>query len=206
MEPKSSFLQYFRAKRMAVRNVFRNFGTMKDETTLTIGGEKLALFLDNKKIKSAVEAIAKRIHKDLEGEVPVFICVLKGAFVFASDLIRAYEGNCEIAFIRLASYEGTQSSGKIKTMMGLTDNIVGRSVVIVEDIIDSGLTMKQLLSQIEHFQPKQVKVASLFTKPSNLKCEVQIDYHCFEIPNKFIVGYGLDYDGLYRNLPDTYTK
>lgn len=179
---------------------------MEQESTLTISGEKLALFIDNETIKSAVNALANQIYNDLQGEVPIFVCVLKGAFVFASDLIRAYKGNCEITFIRLTSYEGTQSSGKIKTMMELTDNIAGRSVVIVEDIIDSGLTMKQLLSQMNHFQPKQVKVASLFTKPSNLKCNVHIDYHCFEIPNKFIVGYGLDYNGLYRNLPNIYTK
>jgi len=179
---------------------------MELENRLIIGGDKLTLFIDSETIKSSVNALANQIRNDLQGEVPMFVCVLKGSFVFAADLIRAYKDNCEITFIRLTSYEGTQSSGKIKTMMELTDNIAGRSVVIVEDIIDSGLTMKQLLSQMNHFQPKQVKVASLFIKPSNLKCQVQIDYHCFEIPDRFIVGYGLDYNGLYRNLPNIYTR
>lgn len=179
---------------------------MKKMSVTTIDRENLSLLIDKERIREAVSHLANRIYEDLHDEMPVFVCVLKGAFVFASDLMRAYPGLCEISFIRLFSYEGSHSTGEVKKLMDLTDNIEGRSVVIVEDIIDTGRTMDYLVKYLYTLNPKQVKVAALFTKPCNHLCEVQVDYHCFDIPDRFIIGYGMDCDGLYRNLPGIYTK
>ena len=135
----------------------------------------------------------------------MFLAVLNGSFMFAADLLRGISIPCEIAFVRMSSYEGTSSTGKVKELLGLNEDISGRSVVVVEDIVDSGLTMQHLLQTFQQKGPKQVKVASLLVKPGNLKVDLDIPYCCFEIPNEFIVGYGLDYDGYGRNLRDIYT-
>ena len=131
--------------------------------------------------------------------------MLNGSFVFAADLLRGIETPCEISFVRMASYEGTSSTGAVKQLIGLKEDIKGRTVVIVEDIIDSGLTMVHLLELLKEKQPADIKIAALLVKPGNLKVELDIPYCCFEIPNDFIVGYGLDYDGEGRNLPSIYT-
>lgn len=143
---------------------------------------------------------------DPEGsDVPLFLCVLNGAFPFASDLFRAAEDlDAEIAFIRLKSYEGTASSGKVKEVMGLTQDITGRTVIIVEDIVDTGRTIHGLVEQLKARGPKDVKIATLLFKPEALMCDVKPDYVGFEIPKKFIIGFGLDLDGLGRNLNDIY--
>lgn len=124
---------------------------------------------------------------------------------FAADLMRCMEMPCEISFVRMASYEGTSSTGKVKQLIGLKEEIKGRTVVIVEDIIDSGLTMKNLLATLEEKQPKDIRIAALLVKPGNLQVDLDIPYCCFDIPNDFIVGYGLDYDGEGRNLRSIYT-
>jgi hypoxanthine phosphoribosyltransferase len=129
---------------------------------------------------------------------------LNGAFVFAADLLRDVTIPCEVSFIRLASYEGTSSTGEVKQLIGLNEDIEGRTVVIVEDIIDSGLTMQELLLILAKKNPKEIHIASLFVKPNNLKVDLNIHYRCFDIENDFIVGYGLDYDQQGRNLPDIY--
>lgn len=133
------------------------------------------------------------------------MAVLNGSFVFAADLMRCMEMPCEISFVRMASYEGTSSTGKVKQLIGLKEEIKGRTVVIVEDIIDSGLTMKNLLATLEEKQPKDIRIAALLVKPGNLQVDLDIPYCCFDIPNDFIVGYGLDYDGEGRNLRSIYT-
>lgn len=156
-------------------------------------------------IKERVAAVAEKINSDLEGEKPLFLAVLNGSFVFAADLMRGITTPCEITFVRLASYSGTTTTGKVKQLIGLNESIEGRTVVIVEDIIDSGLTMKELLQTLSTFKPKEVRIASLLVKPGNLKVDLNIHYRCFDIPNDFIVGYGLDYDGEGRNLSDIYT-
>ena len=179
---------------------------MKPQNVLSINGVNLTLFIENEKIKSKVSQIAEQLRAKYEGEIPVFLCVLRGAFIFAADLVRAYKGSCEISFIRLSSYEGTESTGVVKSVSGLPSNLAGRHVVVVEDIVDTGLTMSELKKMLMKEMPKSVEIATLFTKPSKLKCDVKVDYNCFEIPDKFIVGYGLDYNGLYRNLPDVYCK
>lgn len=156
-------------------------------------------------IMQRVAQVAEQINNDLKDENPLFLAVLNGSFMFAADLLRGISIPCEISFVRMASYEGTSSTGKVKELLGLNEDISGRSIVVVEDIIDSGLTMKHLLQTLQQKGPKQVKVASLLVKPGNLKVDLDVSYCCFEIPNNFIVGYGLDYDGYGRNLRDIYT-
>ena len=157
------------------------------------------------KILQRVAEVAAQINNDLKNENPLFLAVLNGSFVFAADLMRCMEMPCEISFVRMASYEGTSSTGKVKQLIGLKEEIKGRTVVIVEDIIDSGLTMKNLLATLEEKQPKDIRIAALLVKPGNLQIDLDIPYCCFDIPNDFIVGYGLDYDGEGRNLRSIYT-
>lgn len=157
------------------------------------------------KILQRVAEVAAQINNDLKNENPLFLAVLNGSFVFAADLMRCMEIPCEISFVRMASYEGTSSTGKVKQLIGLKEEIKGRTVVIVEDIIDSGLTMKNLLATLEEKQPKDIRIAALLVKPGNLQVDLDIPYCCFDIPNDFIVGYGLDYDGEGRNLRSIYT-
>ena len=144
------------------------------------------------------------MNKDLAGKRPLFLCVLNGAFMFAADLFREINVDAEITFIRMKSYEGTQSTGIIKQIYGLQEDIKDRTVVIVEDIVDTGFTMQNLKKQLEEKNPKEIKVATLLFKPDSLQCDVKLDYVAFEIPKAFIVGYGLDYDELGRNLKDIY--
>lgn len=157
------------------------------------------------KIKARVAEIASQISKDLKDKKPLFLAVLNGSFIFAADLMRGIDTPCEITFVRMASYEGTASTGKVHQLIGLKDDIKDRTVVIIEDIIDSGLTMKSLLQMLTEKQPRDIRIAALLVKPGNLKVDLDIPYCCFEIPNDFIVGYGLDYDGEGRNLPSIYT-
>ena len=161
--------------------------------------------ISEEKIKERVAQEAAMINTDLQGERPLFLAVLNGSFVFAADLLREINIPCEITFMRMSSYSGTSSTGEVRELIGLKENIEGRTVVIVEDIIDSGLTMKELLALLQAKHPKEVRIASLLVKPDNLKVDLDIPYCCFEIPNDFIVGYGLDYDGEGRNLRDIYT-
>src|SRR5690606_9456075 len=137
-------------------------------------------------------------------EVPVFVGVLNGAFMFLSDLMKQYKKTCEVSFVKLASYEGTQSTNTVKQLVGLDKNVEGRTVIIVEDIVDTGNTVVELVKMFEDRGVKQLKIASLFFKPEAYKKDIKLDYTGFSIPNKFIVGYGLDYDGLGRNLPEIY--
>ena len=161
--------------------------------------------LSEEKIKERVAQVAAQISADLKDEHPLFLAVLNGSFVFAADLLREVSIPCEITFVRMSSYSGTTSTGTVKELIGLKESIEGRTVVVVEDIIDSGLTMKDLLATLSTKKPKEVRIASLLVKPGNLKVDLDIPYCCFEIPNDFIVGYGLDYDGEGRNLKDIYT-
>ena len=173
-------------------------------STIQIKDRLFKPYIDRSSIDSAVKRLAAQMNKDLAGKRPLFLCVLNGAFMFAADLFREINVDAEITFIRMKSYEGTQSTGIIKQIYGLQEDIKDRTVVIVEDIVDTGFTMQNLKKQLEEKNPKEIKVATLLFKPDSLQCDVKLDHVAFEIPKAFIVGYGLDYDELGRNLKDIY--
>jgi len=174
-------------------------------TEVQLKDKKFELFIPEKVIKKEIGRIAKDIARDMKELNPLFICVLNGAFMFASDLIKGIDiSSCEVGFIRLRSYEGTHSSGSIKEVQGFVENIENRHVVIVEDIIDTGHTMSYLLNKLQAKNPASVKTACMLFKPHALETDIKPDYCALEIPNDFIIGYGLDYDGVGRNLKNIY--
>jgi len=172
---------------------------------VTVKDKQFALSLSEERIRKRVAETAAQISEELSGKNPIFLAVLNGSFVFAADLMRGITTPCEVNFVRFSSYDGMNSTGTVKELLGLNQSLKGRTVVVVEDIIDSGLTMQELLVYLQKFEPAELKVASLLVKPGNLQVKLNVDYTCFEIPNDFIVGYGLDYDGYGRNLPAIYT-
>ena len=157
------------------------------------------------RIQQEVKRVAHEIKRDLEGKDPLFLPVLNGSFIFAADLLREVNIPCEVSFIKLASYQGTHTSGQIREVIGLMKDITDRHVVIVEDIIDSGLTMAHMIETLTTHNPASIRVCTLLMKPNALRVKVPVDYCCMEIPNDFILGYGLDYDGYGRNTRDIYT-
>ncbi len=172
---------------------------------VTVKDKAFRISIPEEQILKRVREVAAQISDDLRGQHPLFLAVLNGAFMFAADLIRNIDTDCEISFVRLASYAGTRSTGEVKELIGLNETVKGRPVVIVEDIIDSGLTMQQLLAMLREKDPSEIRIAALLVKPENLQVDLDIAYTCFNIPNDFIVGYGLDYDGEGRNLKNIYT-
>jgi len=155
-------------------------------------------------IHEKVLKVAGRINEDYKKKNPVFVVVLNGAFMFASDLLKKVNVDCEIAFVKVASYEGTKSTGSVKSLIGLNHNINNREVVIIEDIVDTGETIVALLDQLNRQSPSQIKIATLLFKPKAYTKDAPIDYVAMEVGNEFLVGYGLDYDGFGRNLEDIY--
>ena len=156
-------------------------------------------------IRKRVKAVADRINRDMADKNPILIAVLNGSFIFAADLMRMLTIPSEISFVKLASYEGTTSSGKITEVLGINEDLSGRTVIIVEDIVDTGLTMKRMIETLGTRNPASIHVCTLLVKPDKLTVDLNIEYAAMEIPNDFIVGYGLDYDQQGRNLPDIYT-
>ncbi len=162
------------------------------------------LFITDDQIKESIDKLVKQINTDYAGKRPLFICVLNGAFMFASDLIKKLDFFPEISFVKVSSYSGLQTTGSVKKLIGLNEDIKGRDIILIEDIIDSGLTMKYLLSELKDREPSSIRLATLLFKPGSFQAKYAIDYIGFEIPNEFVVGYGMDYDGYGRNLPDIY--
>ena len=162
-------------------------------------------FIPESEIQQRVKAVAEKINKDLDGKNPLLLAVLNGSFVFAADLIRNITIPCEISVVKLASYQGTTSTGKIKEVIGLNEDLTGRTVVIVEDIVDTGFTMKRMIETLGTRHPASIHICSLLVKPDKLQVPLNIEYAAIEIPNDFIVGYGLDYDQQGRQLRDIYT-
>lgn len=171
---------------------------------IAIKDKQFRVFIDASTIQRAVEELAKKITLENEKENPLFLVILNGSFIFAADLVRKLEFENEISFVKLASYEGTQTTNQVKQLIGLNQDITDRTIIIIEDIIDTGITIESVLEQMEWRRPKIVKIATLLFKPNAFLKNFHIDYIGLEIPNDFIIGYGLDYDGLARNLPDIY--
>lgn len=172
--------------------------------TIQVKDRTFRPFIEAEDIQKRVAEIGAQLSRELEGKNPLFLAILNGSYVFAADLLRYITIPCEISFIRVSSYSGMESTGKLTEVIGLKDNIEDRTVVIVEDIIDSGFTMEGLVNSLKAKNPADLRICTLLTKPGNLKVKLDIPYCAFEIPNDFIVGYGLDYDGYGRNLPSIY--
>jgi len=161
-------------------------------------------FISGAEINTAVEKIAKRINEDLKDKNPLFLVVLNGAFIFASDLMKKITIPCEISFVKLSSYVGTKTTSVVRELIGLDEVLTDRTVVILEDIIDTGITMGVTTGKLKKLEAKEVKIATLLFKPDAFTMDYHIDYVGIKIPNDFIVGYGLDYNGNGRNLPEIY--
>ncbi len=161
-------------------------------------------FISKEDIQKRVNELAATINAEYAGKKPLLIGILNGSFIFAADLFRGLTIDAEISFIKLVSYKGTSSTGNVVTAIGMEEDLHGRHIIIVEDIIDTGKTLSAFLPEIHHRQSASVKIATFLSKPDALKYDVKADFNAFNIENKFVVGYGLDYDGLGRNLPDLY--
>lgn len=161
-------------------------------------------YLSEETILSRIKEMAAVINKDYAGKRPFFIAILNGSFMFASDLFKQLNIDAELCFIKLASYKGMKSSGNVVTSIGLDDDLYGKDVVIVEDIVDTGKTLHNFLPRLLHQQPRSLKIATLLHKSAATQYHLTLDYIGFDIPDKFVVGYGLDYDGLGRNFKEIY--
>lgn len=161
-------------------------------------------FISEVEILERVREVAERINRDFADKNPIFLALLNGSFVFMADLMRMITIPCEVSFVKLASYEGVTSTGKIKEVIGINEDLSGRTVVIVEDIVDTGLTMKRMVESLETRNPESIHICTLLIKPDKLQVDLNIEYAAMEIPNDFILGYGLDYNQQGRNLRDIY--
>jgi hypoxanthine phosphoribosyltransferase len=173
-------------------------------SVIKVHDKQFEVYLSENEILEKVKGMAAQISKDYAGKRPLFISILNGSFMFAADLFKYLSIESEICFIKLASYKGMKSSGKVLTTIGLEEDIFGKDVIIVEDIVDTGKTLYKFLPKLEHQQPKSLKIATLLHKPDATEYSLKLDYVGFVIPNKFVVGYGLDYDGLGRNFKEIY--
>ena len=193
---------------MLVWYIFSNFVPKfqkSDMSTIKIHDKVFRTSYSEAEILQHVKAVADRLNKDMEGKNPLFLAVLNGSFIFAADLMRMITIPCEISFVKLASYQGTLSTGKVKEVIGINGDSTGRTVVIIEDIVESGLTMKRMIDTLGTRNPESVHICTLLLKPEKLEVNLNVEYAAMEIPNDFIVGYGLDYNQQGRNLREIYT-
>ena len=172
--------------------------------TVKVIDKEFGLYIPQEKIESSIQNVANQINQDMEGMNPLFLVILNGAFMFASELFKRITIPCEISFVKLSSYAGTETTSVVRELIGLDHPLNGRHVVIVEDIVDTGHTMRYTIQKLRDLKASDVRIATLFFKPDNFKYTYPIDYKGMEIGNEFIVGYGLDYDQQGRNLPDIY--
>ena len=173
--------------------------------SVKINDRSFRVSITETEIKNRIKSLAAEISADMEGKNPLFLAVLNGSFIFAADLMREMTIPCEISFVKLASYQGTTSTGKIQEVIGINENLTGRTVIIVEDIVESGQTMKRMIESLGTRNPASVQICTLFFKPDKFKEDLTLDYVAFRIPDDFIVGYGLDYDQAGRGLKDVYS-
>lgn len=162
------------------------------------------LFIPNSRIKAVISAMAENMNRDLADKDVIFMGILNGAFMFAAELIRHMAPSCQITFLKLASYAGTSSTGTVKRLIGINEDIQKKTVVILEDIVDTGNTIEHIIRQLRGYDPAEIRVATLLHKPDAYRKDIALDYVGLEIPNDFVVGFGLDYEGYGRNLPDIY--
>ena len=167
--------------------------------------KRFAVSIPEADILRQVDRVAAEINRDLKDKNPLFLSVLNGSFMFTADLMKRITIPCEISFVKLASYQGLASTAKVKEVIGINEDLTGRTIVVVEDIVDTGHTMQRLLESLGTRRPKEIHIATLLLKPDKLQVDLDIEYVAMQIPNDFIVGYGLDYDGLGRNYKDIYT-
>ncbi len=172
---------------------------------IAIKDKSFKISINEETILKEVDRIAAAISQNLADKNPLFLCILNGSFMFAADLMKRITIPCEISFVKLASYQGIASTGRITEVIGLNEDINGRCIVIIEDIVDTGLTMQRLLETLKAKNPAEIHIATLLMKPEKLQVPLNVEYVAMNIPNDFIVGYGLDYDGLGRNFKDIYT-
>jgi hypoxanthine phosphoribosyltransferase len=170
----------------------------------TIHGKQFELFIPNARINVAISEMAASINKDLEGKDVIFMGILNGAFMFAAELIKQITPLCQITFLKLASYAGTSTTGTVKRLIGINEDIRNKTVVILEDIVDTGITLENIIKQLKGYEPREIRVATLLHKPDAYLKDIPLDYVGLEIPNDFVIGYGLDYEGFGRNLADIY--
>lgn len=186
---------------------------MNEQKIITIKDKSFGLSISSTEIQQAVKSVADAINSDYASKVdysdsnknPLFICVLNGAFMFAGDLMKMINFPCEITFVKLSSYEGLLTTGQVKEVIGLNESVVGRHVIVVEDIVDTGITMEKIIHSLESKGAAEIRVCTFFQKPEALQRDITVDYVAMKIPNDFIVGYGLDYDGYGRNYAEIYT-
>ena len=166
--------------------------------------KEFEIFIPNGEIRKVISDMARKINEDLAGKDVIFLGILNGAFMFASDLFREVTLDCQISFLKLASYAGTSSTGTVKRLIGINEDIYNKTVVILEDIVDTGITLDNIIKQLKGYEPAEIMVATMLFKPAAYTKELKLDYVGIEIPNDFVLGYGLDYEGYGRNLADLY--
>jgi hypoxanthine phosphoribosyltransferase len=171
---------------------------------IQIKDKTFQIFIPQSELTARIGVAAERINRDYEGKNPLFVAILNGSFMFAADLLKKVSVPCQVTFVKVASYQAMHSTGQVKDLIGLSEDLGGRDVIVLEDIVDTGITMQQIITSLKAKNPLSVKTAVLLFKPEALQQEVPLDYVCFEIANRFVVGYGLDYDGYGRNLPNLY--
>jgi hypoxanthine phosphoribosyltransferase len=171
---------------------------------ITVLDKTFESYISHEKIDQAIQKIAKQLENDLADENPLFLVILNGAFMFAGDLFKKFTFPAEISFIKFVSYQGTQSTGTVRQLIGLDEDIEGRTIVLVEDIVDTGVSMEKVLEYLADKKAKDIRIATLLFKPNSYKKHFKVNYIGLEIPNDFIIGYGLDYNGQARNLKDIY--
>lgn len=171
---------------------------------IKVKDKEFSKFIESDKIVEAINKIAAKLNEDYKDKNPLFLVILNGAFMFAADLLKKVNIPCEVSFVKLSSYSGTSSTENVKHLIGLNENIENRNIIVIEDIVDTGITIENMINELKKFKPKNVKIATLLLKPEKYDKSIKIDYVAIEIPNDFIIGYGLDYDGYARNLPDIY--
>lgn len=172
--------------------------------TIQLHDKQFVPFMEASKIAAAINSLGEKLNIDYKDKNPLFIGVLNGSFLFVSDLVRQYEGNCEVSFIKMASYEGTSTTGVVTELIGLKEDIKDRHVIILEDIVDTGNTLERIHAELSKQKPASLEIATLLFKPKAYQKDIPVNYVAMEVGNEFLVGYGLDYDGLGRNLKDIY--